>query len=103
MTAEALVTAPVGTTLDEAKAILQRHRIEKLPLVDDDGRLAGLITVKDIQKRQEFPNASRDDAAGCAARPPSASATTSRSASRRSWRWASTPSPSTPPTATRPA
>ena len=62
MTSEHLRTAPVGTTLDEAKAILQRYRIEKLPLVDDDGRLAGLITVKDIQKRQEFPNASRDDA-----------------------------------------
>jgi len=62
MTSEGLVTAKVGTTLDEAKAILQRHRIEKLPLVDDAGRLAGLITVKDIQKRQEFPNASRDDA-----------------------------------------
>ena len=62
MTSERLRTASVGTTLDEAKAILQRYRIEKLPLVDDDGRLAGLITVKDIQKRQEFPNASRDDA-----------------------------------------
>ncbi len=62
MTAEPLRTAPVGTTLDEAKAILQRYRIEKLPLVDDDGRLAGLITVKDIQKRQEFPYASRDEA-----------------------------------------
>jgi IMP dehydrogenase len=62
MTSEGLVTAPVGTTLDEAKSILQRHRIEKLPLVDDDGRLVGLITVKDIQKRQEFPNATRDDA-----------------------------------------
>jgi IMP dehydrogenase len=62
MTSEHLHTASVGTTLDEAKAILQRYRIEKLPLVDDDGRLAGLITVKDIQKRQEFPNASRDDA-----------------------------------------
>ena len=62
MTAERLVTADVGTTLDEAKAILQRHRIEKLPLVDDTGRLSGLITVKDIKKRQEFPNASRDDA-----------------------------------------
>jgi len=61
MTAERLVTAPVGTSLDEATAILQQYRIEKLPLVDEDGRLAGLITVKDIQKRQEFPNASRDD------------------------------------------
>ena len=62
MTSTGLVTAPVGTSLDEAKAILQRHRIEKLPLVDSSGRLAGLITVKDIQKRQEFPNASRDEA-----------------------------------------
>ena len=62
MTSTGLVTAPVGTSLDEAKAILQRHRIEKLPLVDGAGRLAGLITVKDIQKRQEFPNASRDEA-----------------------------------------
>ena len=60
MTRESLVTARVGTSLDEAKAILQHHRIEKLPLVDDDGRLAGLITVKDIQKRLEFPDASRD-------------------------------------------
>jgi IMP dehydrogenase len=62
MTASGLVTAPVGTTLDEAKSILQEHRIEKLPLVDDHGRLAGLITVKDIQKRQKYPNASRDEA-----------------------------------------
>jgi len=62
MTADGLVTAPVGTTLDDAKAILQRHRIEKLPLVDEHGYLAGLITVKDIQKRLEFPNASRDEA-----------------------------------------
>jgi len=62
MTHERLITANVGTTLDEAKAILQRHRIEKLPLTDDDGRLVGLITVKDIQKGVEFPNASRDSA-----------------------------------------
>lgn len=61
MTSTNLVTAPVGTSLDEAKAILQQHRIEKLPLVDDAGGLAGLITVKDIQKRLDFPNASRDD------------------------------------------
>ena len=60
MTSEGLVTAEVGTSLDQAKAILQQHRIEKLPLVDADGRLAGLITVKDIQKRLDFPNASRD-------------------------------------------
>jgi IMP dehydrogenase len=60
MTSEQLVTATVGTSLDEAKVLLQKYRIEKLPLVDHDGRLAGLITVKDIQKRLEFPNASRD-------------------------------------------
>jgi IMP dehydrogenase len=62
MTSEGLVTAPEGTTLEEAKVILQRHRIEKLPLVDASGRLRGLITVKDIMKRQEFPNATRDSA-----------------------------------------
>ncbi len=60
MTAAPLVTAPVGTSLDEAKAIIQEHRIEKLPLVDGVGCLAGLITVKDIQKRLDYPNASRD-------------------------------------------
>ena len=62
MTSEGLVTAEVGTTLDEAKAVLQKHRIEKLPLVDAEGFLRGLITVKDIQKRQEHPNATRDGA-----------------------------------------
>jgi IMP dehydrogenase len=60
MTSEGLVTAQVGTTLAEAKAILQRHRIEKLPLVDGDGRLRGLITVKDILKASGHPNATRD-------------------------------------------
>ena len=60
MTSEGLVTAKHGTTLDEARGILQRHRIEKLPLVDSDLRLTGLITVKDILKNQEFPNATSD-------------------------------------------
>ena len=60
MTSDRLVTAAVGTSLDEAKLLLQEHRIEKLPLVDGVGCLAGLITVKDIQKRLDFPNASRD-------------------------------------------
>lgn len=60
MTAEGLVTAPVNTSLEQAKRILQQHRIEKLPLVDDDGRLVGLITVKDIQKKRDFPNAASD-------------------------------------------
>lgn len=62
MTSDGLVTAPQGTSLAEAKAILQRHRIEKLPLVDERGRLSGLITVKDIQKAQQYPNATRDGA-----------------------------------------
>jgi IMP dehydrogenase len=61
MTCEGLVTAPAGTGLDDAVAILHKHRIEKLPLVDDDGRLTGLITVKDITKRIEKPLASLDD------------------------------------------
>jgi len=61
MTSRDLVTAPVGTTLDEADAILHRHRIEKLPIVDEDGRLRGLITVKDIRKRIEYPLATKDE------------------------------------------
>ncbi len=62
MTSDGLVTAEVGTTLEQAKQVLQKYRIEKLPLVDADGFLRGLITVKDIQKRQDFPNATRDGA-----------------------------------------
>ncbi len=61
MTKDDLVTAPVGTTLDEAKSLLHRHRIEKLLVVDDEGGLKGLITVKDIKKAQEYPNACKDD------------------------------------------
>ncbi len=61
MTREGLVTAPLGTTFTEAKEILHRHRIEKLPVVDEFGRLRGLITVKDIQKQIQYPNASVDD------------------------------------------
>src|SRR5436190_14579834 len=60
MTARDLVTAPVGTTLAEAEAILHRHKIEKLPVVDAEGRLRGLITVKDIQKKIQFPRATKD-------------------------------------------
>ena len=60
MTSKNLVTAPVGTTLDEAEAILGKHRIEKLPVVDERGILRGLITVKDIHKRRDFPNANKD-------------------------------------------
>ncbi len=60
MTPQPLVTVPVGTTLDEAKVKLQKHRIEKLLVVDDDGRLKGLITVKDIQKAINFPSSAKD-------------------------------------------
>ena len=60
MTAERLVTAPIGTTLDEAERILGRYRIEKLPVVDESGKLRGLITVKDIHKRRQFPSANKD-------------------------------------------
>jgi IMP dehydrogenase len=61
MTREGLVTAPVGTSLDEAEQILRRNKIEKLPVVDGEGRLEGLITVKDIFKRRAHPNASKDE------------------------------------------
>ena len=61
MTKENLITAPVGTTLDEAERILGEHRIEKLPVVDEKGLLKGLITVKDIFKRRQFPNANKDE------------------------------------------
>src|SRR5581483_5275655 len=61
MTRENLVTVPVGTTLDEAKEILHRHKIEKLPVVDESFRLKGLITVKDIQKKIRYPLATKDE------------------------------------------
>jgi IMP dehydrogenase len=60
MTSEGLITAPVGTTLEASKAILQKHRIEKLPLVDKDFKLGGLITIKDIEKAIKYPNAAKD-------------------------------------------
>lgn len=61
MTSRGLVTAPVGTTLDQAKVIMQKHKIEKLLIVDDPGKLAGLITIKDIVKLMQFPNACKDN------------------------------------------
>ncbi len=61
MVSDGLVTAPVGTSLEGAEEILRRHKIEKLPVVDDDGILRGLITVKDIFKRRSHPNASKDE------------------------------------------
>ena len=61
MTKQPLVTVPVGTTLDQAKAVLQKHRIEKLLVVDEDKHIKGLITVKDIQKAIKYPSAAKDD------------------------------------------
>lgn len=60
MTKDRLITAPVGTTLEKAKEIMRRHKIEKLPLVDEESRLKGLITIKDIEKTQKYPHAAKD-------------------------------------------
>lgn len=60
MTSQNLVTAPVGTTLEDAKRILAKHKVEKLPLVDDKFQLKGLITIKDIEKAQKYPNSAKD-------------------------------------------
>ncbi len=60
MTKDNLVTSHIGTTLSEAQEILKRHKIEKLPLIDDEGRLCGLITIKDIEKSVQYPNSARD-------------------------------------------
>ena len=62
MTSENLITAPVGTTLEEAQQILSKHKIEKLPLVDENNKLKGLITIKDIEKAVKYPNAAKDAA-----------------------------------------
>ena len=61
MTSEKLVTAPVGTTVEEAMEILRRHKIEKLPLVDDNYNLMGLITIKDIEKSRKYPHSAKDE------------------------------------------
>jgi IMP dehydrogenase len=61
MTSENLVTVPVGTTLEDARAVLHRHKVEKLPVVGQDGQLKGLITVKDIAKRVQYPHATKDE------------------------------------------
>lgn len=61
MTKENLITAPVGTTLQEAKELLKKHKVEKLPLIDEKGNLGGLITIKDIEKSIQYPNSSRDE------------------------------------------
>ena len=61
MTPAPLVTARKGTTLEEAAKVLQKHKIEKLPIVDDDDKLIGLITIKDIEKKKQYPNANKDE------------------------------------------
>lgn len=61
MTKDNLVTAPIGTTLEDSKAILRKHRVEKLPLVDAEGKLSGLITIKDIEKSERYPDAAKDE------------------------------------------
>jgi IMP dehydrogenase len=61
MTPAPLVTAKKGTTLEEAAKVLQKHKIEKLPIVDDEGKLIGLITIKDIEKKEQYPNANKDE------------------------------------------
>jgi IMP dehydrogenase len=61
MTRDHLVTVPVGTTLEDARDSLHRFKIEKLPVVDERGMLKGLITIKDIQKKVQYPNAAKDD------------------------------------------
>ncbi len=61
MTQNGLIVAPIGTTLEQAEELLQQHKIEKLPVVDQDGLLKGLITFKDIEKKKQFPDACKDD------------------------------------------
>lgn len=61
MTKDNLVTAPVGTSLSEAQEILKHHKVEKLPLVDEEGYLKGLVTIKDIQKARQYPNSAKDE------------------------------------------
>ena len=102
MTKENLITVPVGTTLEEAEQILHKHRVEKLLVVNDDYELKGLITVKDIQKKLKYPNASKDEqgrlrVGGSHRR----NRRLPRARRRTRSPTASTRSPSTPPMATR--
>jgi IMP dehydrogenase len=84
MTPMPLITAPVGVSTVDALALLRQHKVEKLPLVDDAGKLCGLITVKDFAKSEQYPNATKDPPAGCGSRLPSGSATTRTSGPARS-------------------
>ena len=103
MTKKNLITVPVGTTLEEAELILHEHRVEKLLVVNDQYELKGLITVKDIQKKLKYPNASKDEKGRLRVAAPSARPATFSSAPRSWSRPAPTCWPSTPRTATPPA
>ena len=98
MTKDNLVTVPVGTTLEEAERILQKHRIEKLLVVDQDFNLKGLITVKDIQKKLEYPEPQKMNRAAFASEQPSAPPVTFSNAPWKCPRRKSTSWPSTPRT-----
>jgi IMP dehydrogenase/GMP reductase len=98
MTSEGLVTGRVGIGANEVIALFAQHRVEKLPLIDDDGKLAGLITIKDFDKSEKYPLATKDDQGACASVRRSASSATPGSAPRPSATRVSTSSSSTPPT-----
>src|SRR5476651_2694154 len=102
MTKSPLITAPEGVDPDSAVAIFAQHKIEKLPLVDKDGRLRGLITVKDFDKSEKYPNATKDESGDFASVLRSASSETRGIARSRSTRRASTSSSWTPRTVTPP-
>ena len=101
MTHDELITVPVGTTLEDAREILHRHKVEKLLVVDHAFRLKGLITVKDIQKAVKYPNAAKDALGRLRVGRPSAPPRTRSSAPKRSSRPVWTSSSSTRPTVTR--
>jgi IMP dehydrogenase len=100
MTKDDLVTVPVGTTLEQAREILKRHKVEKLLVVDDAFMLRGLITIKDITKAIAYPHSAKDDLGRLRVAAAVGSRATSRRAPRPSSRPASTPSSSTARTGT---
>lgn len=101
MTKENLVTGPSDISKKDAHDLLAKNKIEKLPLVDGEDHLTGLITVKDFVKTEQYPDATKDDQDACASPPALATSATHGSVPPRSWRPASMCSWSTPPTARR--
>lgn len=102
MTTEGLITAQVGIGANDVIALFAKHRVEKLPLIDDGGKLAGLITIKDFDKSEKYPSRPRTSRGACGSAPRSVSSATRGSAPRRCATRAWTCSWSTPPTASRP-